>query len=55
MINEITVLKGENLVLTCLLHAVPLPSIIWTKNDQILLESERFGRDLVVLNDFVLM
>jgi len=42
MINEIIKLKGESLVLTCLLHAIPLPTIIWTKNDQILLNSERF-------------
>jgi hypothetical protein len=42
MINEITILKGESLVLTCSLHAIPLPTIIWTKNDQILLNSERF-------------
>jgi hypothetical protein len=42
MINEITVLKGQSLVLTCLLYAIPLPTIIWTKNDQILLDSERF-------------
>lgn len=41
MINEITVLKGESLDLTCSLHAIPLPTIIWTKNDQILLNSER--------------
>ncbi|CAF1357382.1 unnamed protein product [Adineta steineri] len=41
MINEITKLNGESLVLTCLLHAHPLPTIIWTKNDQILFDSER--------------
>ena len=42
MINEVTKLKGESLVLTCLLHAVPLPTIVWTKNDQILSDFERF-------------
>jgi hypothetical protein len=42
MINEITILKGQSLVLTCSLHAIPLPTIIWTKNDQILFDSERF-------------
>jgi hypothetical protein len=44
LINEITILKGESLVLTCSLHAVPLPTIIWTKNDQTLFDSERFHR-----------
>ncbi|CAF0852080.1 unnamed protein product [Adineta ricciae] len=43
MINEITKLKGESLVLTCLLHAVPLPTIVWTKNDQILSNFERIS------------
>ncbi|CAF0756370.1 unnamed protein product [Rotaria sp. Silwood1] len=41
--NEITILKGESLVLTCLLHAIPLPTIIWTKNEQILFDSERIS------------
>jgi len=45
MINEIIKLKGESLVLTCLLHAIPLPTIIWTKNDQILFDSERLGKN----------
>jgi hypothetical protein len=49
MINEITILKGEKLVLNCLLHAIPLPSIIWTKNDQIVLDSERFGKEILGL------
>ncbi|UJR25150.1 hypothetical protein I4U23_006509 [Adineta vaga] len=43
MINEITKMKGESLVLTCLLHAIPLPTIIWTKNDQILSDFERIS------------
>ena len=42
MINEINILKGQSLVLTCSLHAIPLPTIIWTKNDQALLDSDRF-------------
>ncbi|CAF3915835.1 unnamed protein product [Rotaria sp. Silwood2] len=43
LINEITILKGESVVLTCLLHAIPLPTIIWTKNEQILFDSERIS------------
>ncbi|CAF0772843.1 unnamed protein product [Rotaria sordida] len=43
LINEITILKGESRILTCLLHANPLPIIIWTKNEQILFDSERIS------------
>lgn len=44
VINEITIMKGRPLVLTCSLHAIPLPTIIWMKNDEELLDSERFNR-----------
>ena len=43
MINELTVFKGQSLVLTCSLHAIPLPTILWTKNEQELLESDRLN------------
>jgi len=43
MVNEIIILKGQSLVLTCSLHAVPLPTIIWMKNEQMLFNSERFS------------
>jgi hypothetical protein len=49
MINEITILQGESLVLTCLLHAVPLPTIVWIKNDQILFDSARFTEHFFVV------
>ncbi|CAF3856205.1 unnamed protein product, partial [Rotaria magnacalcarata] len=43
LVNEITRVKGESLVLTCLLRAIPLPTIIWTKNDQVLFDTERIS------------
>lgn len=53
MINEITIVKGQSLVLTCSLHAIPLPTIVWTKNDQELLDSDRlndiFLKSLMIL------
>ena len=42
MINEITGIQGESVVLTCLLHAIPLPTIVWTKDHQLLSTSDRF-------------
>lgn len=44
MANEITVIQGDSIVLNCSLHATPKPTIIWTKNDQILFKSDRFCR-----------
>lgn len=41
MTNEVTVIKGQSLVLTCSLHAIPLPTIIWTKGNQPLSDSHR--------------
>lgn len=55
MTNEITVVKDESLVITCLLRAMPLPTIIWTKNDQILFNTERFARSILLFLFFEIL
>ena len=48
--KDIIVLKDESIVLTCLLHAIPAPTITWTKDDHPLLfdiTSQRLKIDFI--------
>lgn len=46
-----TVVKGEVMLFTCLLHAIPVPTIIWTKNDQLLVPSDRLENRALLVDE----